>query len=189
MLDKTLFFFANELNSYLQARTGVLGTKVKVSAIVNEDGKYAMDAESIAITIVNIQEELTIKDHKRQHVLQSGQYKSLNPKVNLNVMVMFSARFTVYDQALKYISHVLTFFQNHNSFTHNKYPSLDQTIGKLNVELQSLSFDELNQIWAFVGGKQLPSVLYKIRTIAIQDQLSTDIQQPITIIDSKVDAV
>jgi hypothetical protein len=189
MLDKALFFFADELNAYLQVRTGVLGTKVKVSAIVNEDGKYAMDAESIAITILNIEEETIIKDHKRQYVYQSGQHKVLNPKLNLNLMVMFSAKFTVYDQALKYISHVLTFFQNNNSFSPNTYPSLDHTVEKLNVELQKLSFDELNQVWAFIGGKQLPSVIYKVRMIAIQDQTQNDIQQPITVIDSTVDMV
>lgn len=189
MLDKALFFFADELNAYLQARTGVLGTKVKVSAIVNEDGKYAMDAESIAITILNIEEETIIKDHTRQYVYQSGQHKVLNPKLNLNLMVMFSAKFTVYDQALKYISHVLTFFQNNNSFSPNTYPSLDNTVEKLNIELQRLSFDELNQVWAFIGGKQLPSVIYKVRMIAIQDQIQNDIQQPITVIDSSVDMV
>lgn len=189
MLDKALFFFADELNSYLQVRTGVLGTKVKVSAIVNEDGKYVMDAESIAITILNIEEETMIKDHTRQHVYQTGQHLVLNPALNLNLMVMFSAKFTIYDQALKYISHVLTFFQNNNCFSPNTHPALDQTLGKLNVELQRLSFDELNQVWAFIGGKQLPSVIYKVRMIAIQDQTQKDIQQPITVIDSKVNVV
>jgi len=189
MLDKALFFFADELNAYLQARTGVLGTKVKVSAIVNEDGKYVMDAESIAITILNIEEETIIKEHKRQHVYQSGQHKVFNPKLNLNLMVMFSAKFTVYDQALKYISHVLTFFQNNNSFSPNTYPSLDRTVEKLNIELQRLSFDELNQVWAFIGGKQLPSVIYKVRMIAIQDQIQNEIQQPIIVIDSTVNVV
>jgi hypothetical protein len=189
MLDKALFFFADELNSYLQARTGLLGTKVKVSAIVNDEGKYVMDAESIAITILNIEEETIIKDHKRQHVYKSGQHMVLNPPLNLNLMVMFSARFSLYDQALKYISHVLTFFQNNNSFSPNTHPALYQTLGKLNVELQRLSFDELNQVWAFIGGKQLPSVIYKVRVIAIQDQIQSDIKQPITVINTAIKVV
>jgi hypothetical protein len=186
MLDKALFFFADELNSYLQARTGLLGTKVKVSAIVNDDGKYVMDAESIAVTMLNIEEETIIKDHQRQHTYKSGQHMVLNPPLNLNLMVMFSAKFTLYDQALKYISHVLTFFQNNNSFSSSTHPALDRTLSKLNVELQRLSFDELNQVWAFIGGKQLPSVIYKVRMIAIQDQIQSDIQQPITVIDSSI---
>lgn len=189
MLDKALFFFADELNAYLQARTGVLGTKVKVSAIVNEEGKYVIDAETIAITILNIEEETIIKDHTRQHVYQAGQHKVLNPKLNLNLMVMFSARFSVYDQALKYISHVLTYFQNNNSFSANTFPGLDQSIEKLTLELQKLSFDELNQVWAFVGGKQLPSVIYKVRMIAIQDQVQSDVKQPITVVDTTIDVL
>jgi len=48
------------------------------------------------------------------------------------------------------------------------------------VELMSLTYEQLNQVWAFVGGKQLPSVIYRVRMIVLQDVEQSSIQPPIT---------
>ena len=67
------------------------------------------------------------------------------------------------------------YFQAHSSFTFEEYPALDPRIGKLTVELQSLNYEQLNQVWAFIGGKQLPSAIYKFRMVVLQDDVQTAI--------------
>jgi len=110
----------------------------------------------------------------------------LEPELKLNLHLLFAANFKVYDQALKYISHVLTYFQSHPSFTSVEYPPLDTWIEKLTTELQSLSYEQLNQVWAFIGGKQLPSVIYKVRMVSLQAMVPTLIQPPITEINTNL---
>ena len=91
----------------------------------------------------------------------------VEPELKLNVYVLFGANFKLHDEALKFLSLVLLYFQS-RAFTSEQYPGLAQRIGKITVELQSLAYDQLTQIWAFIGGKQLPSVVYKVRMVVLQ---------------------
>jgi hypothetical protein len=110
----------------------------------------------------------------------------LEPELKLNLYVLFAANFKKYEEALKYISYVLTYFQAHPAFTSVEYPALDPRIEKLTAELQSLSYEQLNQIWAFIGGKQLPSVIYKIRMVSIQSLAPRAIQPPVMEINTNL---
>ena len=82
---------------------------------------------------------------------------------------------------------MLTFFQARPVFTRERYAGLDPRIDKLGVDLISPSFEQLNQMWAFVGAKQLPSALYRVRLVALQDAEPASIQAPITAIGSSVE--
>lgn len=184
MLDSVLGFFAAEINGYLQARTGITGNVVTVSGLVDETGKYAVEDDRVAISIINLQQETTYKDPLPEFKYSNGRHAVLEPALKLNLSIMFAARFTVYEQALKYISHVLTFFQAHPVFTPETHPGLGGGIQRLSADLQTLSYDELNQIWAYIGGKYLPSVVYRVRLLSIQDQAQTKVQPPLTIIEA-----
>jgi hypothetical protein len=37
------------------------------------------------------------------------------------------------------------------------------------VELHSLNFEQINHLWSVSGGKYLPSVMYKIRQVVIDE--------------------
>jgi hypothetical protein len=182
VLNITLQFLKDELNTYLQARTGTITDVIKVCSIVDETGKYAFDKDLIGASIINIEEERILRSHLNQYELVNNQHVVLKPELKLNLYILFAANFKLYEVALKYLSHLLTFFQSHPMFTPTEYPALDQRIEKLIMELQSPSFEQLNQIWAFIGGKQLPSVLYKLRMVALQETAQSAIQPPLTII-------
>jgi hypothetical protein len=184
MLNITLQFLKEELNSYLHVRASTNSDVVKVSGIVDETGKYAFDKDLIAASIINIEEERILKSHLNQYELVNNQHVVLKPELKLNLYILFAANFKLYEVALKYLSHLLTFFQSNPIFTPTEYPALDQRIEKLTMELQSPSFEQLNQIWSFIGGKQLPSVLYKLRMVVLQETAQSAIQPPLTIISS-----
>ena len=186
MLDVVLNFFAGEVNAYLKARTGIDADAVSLSAIVDENGKYAIANDSIGINIINIEEECVHKEQLPQSTYRSGQNVMLEPRLNLNLSVMFAANYKHYDQALKYISYVMTYFQAHRLFVPADYASLDQSLKRVVVELQRLNYDQLNQVWAYIGAKQLPSVIYRVRMVGIQDQAASEVGPPIYSIDTKV---
>lgn len=187
MLDVAVQFLKDELNTFLLARTGSNSAEVvNLSKVVDDAGKYAFAEGTIGAAIINIEEERIFKSQHPDYTYKNGQHVVLQPELKLNLHVLFAANFKLYDQALKYISYILMYFQTHSSFTSEEYPALNTRIGKLIVELQSLSYEQLNQVWAFIGGKQLPSVIYKVRMVVLQDKVQTAIQPPITTIDSNI---
>jgi len=186
MLHTVLQFLGDELNTYLFARTGADSVVIKASKVVDESGKYAFDEGTLCASVINIEEERILKSHLPGYTLVDGQHVLLEPDLKLNLHVLFAANFKKYDVALKYLALVLTYFQSHPAFTPDEYPALDARIGKLNMELQSLTYEQLNQIWAFIGGKQLPSVVYKVRMVAIQDEAQIAVRPPITTIKTEI---
>ncbi len=56
--------------------------------------------------------------------------------------------------------------------------TLDQE-GKIVVELYSYSFEQLYNFWSVVGAKYLPSVLYKVKTLRIQENAIQESGEPI----------
>ncbi len=186
MLDSALAFLKDELNTYLLAQTGSSMVEVKLSRLVDESGKYAVEEDSLCATVINIEEERVFKEQIPEQTYVNGQYRTFAPELKLNLHLLFAAHFKLYDQALKFIAYVLTYFQSHTSFTSEIYSTLDARIGKLTLELCSLNYEQLNQVWAFIGGKQLPSVIYKVRLIVLQDDGPTAVQPPLTIIGTNL---
>ena len=186
MLDVALKFLVDELNTYLLTRTDSDFGQAELCKLVDDSGKWAVTEDHVGASIISIEEERTFRSQLPERTYVDGKHVVLEPELKLNLHIMFAANFKNYDQGLKYISHVLTFFQAHANFTHAQYPNLDSDIQKLTAELQSLSYEQLNQVWAFIGGKQLPSVLYKVRMVVLQDIEQRSVEPPLTEIKTTI---
>jgi len=180
MVDIAVRFLTKELNTYLLTRTGSAFGEAEVSRLVDDTGKWAVKEDHLGVAVINLEEERTLRSQLPETTYVGGQNVVLEPDLKLNVHVLVAANFKQYDQGLKYISYALTFLQAHPSFTLETYPGLDPRIEKLTSELQSLTYEQLNQIWAFIGGKQLPSAVYKVRMVVLQDVEPAAIAPPIT---------
>lgn len=185
MLDVAMTFLRDQLQAYIVART-VAGSPdprtVKLTPLVNDQGRYAIAQDTVGLTLVNVEEERTFKAQLPTYVTVDGRQIAREPEIQLNLHVVAAANFTDYAEGLRYLSLVLAFFQAHPGFTQDDFPSLDPRIGSLTAELHSLSYEQLNQLWAFVGGKQLPSVVYRLRLVTVQDDEIMGVQVPITTI-------
>lgn len=171
MLDIALSFLADEFNAYLLRRTGsaALG-QVVPGPLLDEKGGLAITNGTVALSLVNIEEEWVLREQVPARVMVGGREMVLQPELKLNLTLLFAARMTDYPTTLKALSNVLTFFQSHPAFSADDYPALDPRIGKIVMELYSVTPETLNQIWASVGAKYQPSVLYRARLVTIQDQ-------------------
>ncbi|MES2208298.1 MAG: DUF4255 domain-containing protein [Pseudomonadota bacterium] len=186
MLDSALSFLANELNGYIKQRTGALLNIVEVGAIADDQGKWAIAEGQLRLALINIEEERTLKSQLPERAYIEGQYVMLQPNLKLNLVIMCAARLKNYSDSLRYLSYILMFFQSHPSFASSEYPGLDSRIEKLNVEMMPSGTEQLNQMWAYIGTKYLPSVVYRIRLIALQDNEAMGIGQPITSVNTVV---
>src|SRR5262245_23329866 len=151
MLDIALTFLVKNLNTYLKARTGSDFGEAELSRLVDDTGKWAVTQEHIGAALINVEEERILKSQVPETTYVNGRHVVLAPPLKLNLHVLFAANLTHYDQALRYLSYVLTYFQAHPKFTQEECPDLDPRIDKLTIELLSLTYEQLNQVWAFIG--------------------------------------
>lgn len=146
----------------------------------------------IVMTLVNTEEESTLKN-KSNAVKTIHGIKYVEPPVSLNLYILISATLgqdlqDAYEFALHRLSLVIQFFQAKKSFTVKNSPfntiSNDNNIPqevkddiKLNIELYTLTFEQINHLWGSLGGKQVPFAMYKIRLVRIQER--SEIEAPV----------
>jgi hypothetical protein len=179
MIDLALKFLVAELNSFLLARTGAEFGDAVLGRIVEDDGRWAAAENKITLALLNVEEERSMRGQLPEPLPPDGLLQ-LQPRLNINLHVVFAARFQNYEQGLRHLSLVLTFFQANPAFTQTEFPALNGLVGRLAADLMSPSYEQLNQIWAAIGGKYLPSAIYRIRLVALQDMQPIGSDQPIT---------
>src|SRR5690606_28220905 len=99
--------------------------------------------------------------------------------VRVTAYLLFVANLTSYDEALKSLAHVVTFFQNTRYLDFEEIDDLDEP-GRLVFEMNSLTFEQLNHLWGALGAKYRPSVLYKMRLVRLRDALPRAPGPPVT---------
>lgn len=189
MLDVALKFLVRELNVFLFNRTGNAEMKAELARLVDDTGKWTITDNHVGVTLVQVEEERTLKAQRPENTLINGQHVVVEPELRVNLHVLFAARFQQYDQALHYLALVLTFFQSHGHFDPVRHPSLDARIRKLTLELLPLNYEQLNQLWAFLGSRHLPSVVYRARLLALQDAETTSVRPAVDAVASQVHAI
>jgi hypothetical protein len=123
------------------------------------------------ISLVNIEEDRVSKQQENYVKTDIG-VKYKNPPLYLNIYMLISVNRNNYGQSLAWLGHILQFFQYQNVFTPVTHPSLDNRILKLITELYSLNFEQVNHLWSTLGGKYLPSVMYKVRQVSLDEDLT-----------------
>jgi len=179
MLKESFQFFADELNKYLilkQVVSSDLPRVVLGNVARAYDTETLQNADSVinraVLSLVNIEEDRAAK--KQENYIKTDiNVKYKNPPLFLNLYMLVSVNRNNYAQSLTWLAHILQFFQFQNVFTPITHPSLDSRILKLIVELYSLNFEQVNHLWSTLGGKYLPSVMYKIRQVTIDEDLVT----------------
>jgi len=124
---------------------------------------------NVIISLVNVEEESTLKNSKAYTTWPDIRARYQHPPVYLNLYVLFTAvlfgdaTHDYYEEALHRLSAVIGFFQAQKTFK-NADGSLDLTL-----ELYTLTFEQINHLWASLGGRQVPFVMYKVRLVAITE--------------------
>ena len=168
----------------------VLGNMAKTK-IAGGDGNGL--EERVVVSLVNVAEEGALKNKPafRQVGLQNIE---LQPPVHVNLYLLFAANFSNYSLAIEYLLRVMEFFQSKKLFKFKNAPmatadpNLVERLGEIEIciELHTLSFEQLNDLWGSLGSKQVPFVLYRARLIPIQMKLPMARSGLITEIDLSV---
>ncbi len=184
MIDNALKVIANELNKYVVRKLDpdrdpsttkriAIGNIAKVQD--NDASGPRPDSASAPglITLVNLEEERNARC-VNNYIKVNDRIEYKNPKVFLNLFCLFSVNHNSYETSLQYLSLIIQFFQYRNFIDQRNTPSdnglaLDAKIDRLIFDMVSLNAEQINHLWAVLGGKYFPSVLYKVRMLTIED--------------------
>ena len=167
---------------------GALTNPVVITNITDQDNKFFYPGgDMVFITLVNTEEETAAKSQLPYLKTPDDKLYVVNPDIKLNLYIIFSAYSNAeseaapprYERALKLLDQVIFFFQYRNVFTNNQYPELmNAGIEKIIMDPISLTFEQLNHLWATLGSKYLPSVVYKCRMLTFREAAVTP-EQPL----------
>ncbi|MBL7813107.1 MAG: DUF4255 domain-containing protein [Bacteroidetes bacterium] len=181
MIHSALQFLTGELDTYLNNKAGTSGVPRVLLTAVSSEGKLAIPNKTLGLSLMNIEEDRSVRDQRNVVRNESGTYEFRNPDLYLNLYVLITANFNNsdnntstddYAEGLKQLSHVIGFFQSRSVFVPSAYPGmalLDPDMERLTVEMFSFTFEQMHNFWSLVGASYMPSVLYKVRMLTIQE--------------------
>jgi len=186
MIYETLEIVKDQVSKYLEQKTTDANLVVLENVSKYEDPDINTMSDKVVLSLLNIEEEISLKNNPNIKV-KNGETIYKNAPVNLNVFALFSANRNTYTRSLIAISFIIEFFQSKKIFTQTNTP-LNPTIPALEnikefrfiAELYTPTFEQLNYIWGTLGGKALPSVLYKISVVKIESDSLVEKGKPIT---------
>lgn len=166
------------------------GTIIDITNIATlNDGDDFLESKSpIILSIVNIEEDKTLKNQSiyiRDNNDPTSISKYRHPTLNLTISLLFSSYNIVQSKYLDGIDKlkvIIAYFQQNNSFFYKnddtelldyqsfmaKTEAEKENYSKMTMESVSLTMEQLNQMWSYLGSKYMPSVLYKMRLCSIQ---------------------
>lgn len=173
MIEKAFEFIRDELNNHLITRIPMEDSeRVIISNVIQQEEGAAsvsdLKDDRVLLSLIHLEEERIFKDQRKSASTQNGQIFYREPDIKLNLYVIFSCHFKNYLTSLKNLSEVISFFQAHNVFDRKDYPALDIRLNRLIMDLHSFSLDQNFQFWQSLGGKFLPSTMYKMRVLLFQ---------------------
>ena len=177
MIDQVLTFLNTQLDSYLRLKLDPTNSNpfIQLANIAWNDSETpggangANTPSNAFITLVNIEED-RISKTPDNFVRQDNSTIYKNPKIYLNLYVLFAVNLSSYTESLKRLSFIIQFFQYQSVFTSLSSPGLPAGVEKIILDLNTLSFQDMNNLWGILGSKYLPSVMYKLRLISISEE-------------------
>jgi hypothetical protein len=178
MIEEAILILRDELQAYINNHDASVNVVVDNIGLL-ETSRGDTLTNNIVITLVNIEEESTLKNQPalKRPLTTNAIYK--NPPVFLNLYILFTSNYTGndYPLALKRLSYIIRFLQSKNVFATSSSVtgsgidlSEDDILSlKFTMELYTLTFEQINHLWGSLGGRQVPFAMYKLRLVAISE--------------------
>lgn len=174
MIGSTLDFVAQQLNSYIcnALKINPSSNKVLLSAIVEPGGEIAVKEPNVLLLkLINIEpdpiangSEPVVRHPRGSDIVESA-------PLYLNLRFILAAYFK--PEQVKMGQDMLTlgisYLQGKPLWNPQNTPELPDNIQRLVFEMGSLDLHQLNHVWGAIGTKYLPSAIYKVRMLTVDN--------------------
>lgn len=188
MIKHALNILIADLNDFLLSSTGLIDPVQLENIAKAEDITQVPQGQDTQIycTLVNLEEEAVLKNTVMQNPALPPGTKQM-PPMRLNLYLLLSFNSNDYAQSLDLMSRIMGYCQAKkvwnqqntpiSAWTNN--PMINQDFHFF-LDIYNISFEDSNNMWGNLGGKQLPFVIYKLRLVALTEQFIQTTAPPIT---------
>jgi hypothetical protein len=165
----------------------VINIELTNVATLNDGDDFVQDKSSMILSIVNIEEDKTLKNmslYKEYSGSGNVIEKYKKPAQNLIISLLFTSYNkdqSKYSEGIDKLEYIIQCLQQNNVFYYhdNDTDFFEQTevsenqaklMNKLILDMVSLKTEQLNQMWSYLGSRYMPSVLYTMRMIRVQKE-------------------
>ncbi|HAN77000.1 MAG TPA: hypothetical protein DCQ31_04105 [Bacteroidales bacterium] len=158
MIYEVLSEIKDRLNQHFRLRFGLPEDKLFLSGLVDAGGAAAIDNDLVVMMPINIQEEKHVYNRRNTNE---------PPFISLNVLVLITTTFSGKNAAegLKFLTETVSFFMQNNA--------MDIEGNRIAIEYYNLDLQLQNNLWASLGAKYAPSVIYRISLIRIEEGMAS----------------
>lgn len=191
MIGQFINFLKVDINSFISNKKGVEDNFVVFANLNNVIESTQNNDNKIVISIVNIEQEKLLQSPDN-YIKSKTEINYKNPPVWLNFICLF----TFYTRSIEnydgidMLANVVQYFQSRpiiNKITAVVPANFPLVYDDFRAEFISLNYEQTNYLWGLFGGKYHPSVVYKFKTIPIDNLDITPGGPPI--LNTQVDAV
>jgi hypothetical protein len=168
MIDQALALTVSRLNGHFSGRFRTPDDFVVLTPLTDADGKPADIARNrLCLFVVNIAEDQMPRGRPSRGA-GLGSAASF-PPMHLDIYAMLAASYDpdTYGEGLKLLSLALAWFQANPVLTPQNAPDMPTGLQQLTFEIANLRSEEIGQLWGNLGGRYVPSVLLKMRTVTV----------------------
>lgn len=176
MIADVLVLLKNRLNAHFQSLSGAGLAGAGEDKVVFVDGDQKPDSISfklgaVSLLLFNIERDVINRQADNYvRVADDGTTRKVNPEININLNILFVAKFKDYEQSLHYLSLILSYFQANHYLDRQNVPELNTSVDHLVLELNTLTTAQQNELWGFLRSSYLPSLVYKVKALAFLDK-------------------
>lgn len=174
MIADVLTFLRRHLDERLRLARGGSQDDAVGDRVVFVDGDkmepLSFQLGAVSLLLINLEEERTLRSPDlRVRQTEDGVRLRVQPDIRLVLYLLFVARFKRYEVAWEHLSAILEHLQTTPVFDPSVAPDLPGGIQKLVLELVTLGFAEQNEVWNALRITHHPSLLYRVKLIALRD--------------------
>ena len=182
MLHLAVQHVTDALSTYVDLQTGV-SRAVEQSPLVEPGSQGGLSVrDKLVVTVVRLEEDRLARGTDHYERTADDQVRRAAPPTRMTAYLLIAATHATYGEALKAIGYAITCFQGMRSVDYADIEGVEEP-GKLVLEMDSPSFEQLNNLWGMVGAKYLPSVLYRMRFVSLRDARPEAPQPPARALD------
>lgn len=171
MIHNVLTVVTDQLNEHIRNELHMQEDMVVMNSLLDIKGDVNVQVENrVCVFLQNIEEERMAKNGGFQ--ANAGQAVSM--RFNLYLVVAAHFPDPNYREALRFISHVIDFFQGKPVFDRGNSPTLSPRIERLTFEFVNQDFVGLNNLWSSIGAKYIPSIVLKVRMLTFNQGVIQD---------------
>lgn len=173
MISQFISFINSELNLFIKNEKGIDDDLVLFANLNNIlENAHAVDNKLI-ISIVSIEEEKLLPNSANYTATRTGETYKV-PAIRLNLVCLFTFYSKSIDsyRGIDLLELVVQYFHNRPilnitaAVNPNSFPD---SIENIRAEFVSLNYEQTNYLWGRFGGKYQPSVIYKFKSLPIDN--------------------